>query len=1049
MRPILLPVAFALVGIGFISGLYLLIERHQFYERETALRRVAQENAAALEDFRTFYSAEVVGRLRGTEVPITHEYKTSDGAVPLPATLSIDFGEYLEQQGSDTKLQLLSDYPFPWRDRPALSSFASSSLLAFRNGEKEGSFETVILDGVETFQYAAPVRLSASCIDCHNTHPQSPKTDWNVGDVRGVQLVSFPVTQTSLSNEMNEQTFTDIVTFVSAFFLLSFFVILIGQNRIKRAFSTINEMAVTERQRSAELEFSKSQADDAASRLNAVLQNINDAIITISEDGIIESANRAALDVFGYDLESFLGKNISVIMESRDGQRHDRFLERYLAGQGGRILGSTRQLTAVRSDGHTFPIELSISEVQIGNRRLFSGVIRDITERVRYEQELREKEAEARLLSLVASQTDNGVIITDPNGVTEWVNEGFTRITEYSLEDMLGRPPGRVLQGPATDRHVVAAIRKAVQERKPFSQSLLNYTKSGRPYWVAIDSQPIFDVQGNLRNFIAIERDITDAKERESALEQAREQAEAANQAKSHFLATMSHEIRTPMNGVIGMTGLLMDTRLDSKQSQYAEAIRNSGESLLQIINDILDFSKMDAGQLSLEVTPFDFRNLIDGTLEILTPRALAKGIALDTHIEPDIEPFYTGDPGRIRQVLVNLVGNAVKFTDEGNVIVHVRKGASKGRVSVAVTDTGIGIPPESHDVLFQSFSQVDTSSARQFEGTGLGLAICKQLVDLMKGEIGFRSALGAGSTFWFEIPLGMPDAEEIRRLQVALEFSTDVKASEEPSNQVGTDGLSQSLDNKHLRILVAEDNVINQQVARGYLEKMGHHVDVVGNGLETVQALRNIPYDLIFMDVQMPEMDGLQATYAIRNMAPPASQTCIIAMTANAMKGDEERCIAAGMDGYISKPIQREKLAQAMDAYMLNRGEKPFLGNRAFDADIGDVDTSILSEIQSDLGYDAMITILWGFLADARSRLTEIERCLEAGNTPAMAQQAHSLKGAALSVGLLSISNEAARFEQETRSHSALESATLRDALGSKLNALETWLNTAGQTGV
>lgn len=529
--------------------------------------------------------------------------------------------------------------------------------------------------------------------------------------------------------------------------------------------------------------------------------------------------------------------------------------------------------------------------------------------------------------------------------------------------------------------------------------------------------------------FFGVAQDITERKLQEVKLKEAKEDAESANRAKSQFLAVMSHEVRTPMNAVLGLIGLILDTELDSVQRRYLTQSRESGQHLLEILNDILDLSKLEAGKFGLENTDFYTVDLVTGVIALLEARAMEKGVALEYSVEPEARLWCNGDPGRLRQILLNLVANAVKFTDEGSVVVTVsRQQQVTSRVSLLfkITDTGVGIPESEQHRLFEAFHQAEDAYRRKYGGTGLGLAISKRLTELMGGQIGFESAAGKGSTFWLSVTLTQG------REGQSTSDATRPGSSAVPSPR---------------RILLVEDSPANVLVAATLLRNAGHTVDTAGDGREAVEAIRSFPYDLVLMDLSMPEMDGFEATSRIRGLSGDRAHIPIIAMTASSMRGDREKCLAAGMDDYISKPVDKLTLLGAIAKWIGGSAE----GTQAtqLGSENAVLDRAGIERLIADTDKSAASRLLGMFMTETRGRLDRIVNAVTLQRYDVVQKEAHAIKGSSGTFGAEQLRRQVEQLEGACLQSDQALIEDLTDKvllLGEKtLEALEDYLETVG----
>ena len=835
--------------------------------------------------------------------------------------------------------------------------------------------------------------------------------------------------------------------------------------------------------------------------------------IAISEGGRILEVNKSFAEMYGYEASEVVGMPALdfVVPESREAVR------RHISSHA----PEPYEVVSLRKDGTTFDTEVRGKKALYQGRTVRITALRDITERKNAEKRFRE--AEQRYRTLV--ERVPAVVYMQEIGSQDsamYMSPRIEDMTGYSPDDCKDPDLRWRMVHPEDRGRMQSEDEHTVEPGEVFTTEYRVVHRDGHTVWVRNEAVVVEDEVSGSRYWQGFMIDITERKRAEEALREnerqlrkARERAEEANRAKSEFLANMSHEIRTPMNGVIGMTDLLLDTRLDEDQREYAETVRSSGQSLLAILNDILDFSKIEAGSLGLETINFDLRREVEEVAALLAGQAHEKGLELASYVEPGTPTAVQGDPFRLRQVLTNILGNAIKFTEKGEVILRaelVEDNPDTVTVRFEVSDTGIGMSEEQRSRLFSPFTQADASTTRRYGGTGLGLAISKQLVLMMGGEMGVKSEPDVGSTFWFTTRLekrsgvrraapvsraglrglrvlivddhetnrrilhkqitswGMRDGmaenggEALDLLRAAADRGEAYDLAVLDMQMPGMDGLqlartinaepaisstrlvlltsigvninedarlagvevvlskpvrqsqlhdalatmlgtsTQKQDQPSLEdmrpagsasptsedrpsrghVLLAEDYPVNQVVAIRMLERSGYQVDPVNNGREAVEALSKLPYAAVLMDVQMPEMDGYEATAEIRRREGAARHTPIIAMTADAMQGDREKALAAGMDDYIAKPVQREDLDAVLGRWIPGQ-EPPALDLSVLESRRGP---------QEDGEPDKLARIVGLFIDDVPLRLQELRLAVERGEAQKVEETAHMLKG-------------------------------------------------------
>ncbi|MHA7900302.1 MAG: PAS domain-containing hybrid sensor histidine kinase/response regulator [Henriciella sp.] len=709
---------------------------------------------------------------------------------------------------------------------------------------------------------------------------------------------------------------------------------------------------------------------------NAVIDAALDCIIMMDQDGLVVEFNPAAEKVFGYTREEAIGAVLADLVipkNLRDAHHHG--LTHYLDTGEHKVLNKRVEVPATNKAGDDLLVELAISPVEFGGTTFFSAYLRDITEAKAAQEKL--LASEERFQSLFELSPDAIVVINGKGELLD-ANNLACKLAGYSKEEMLNKSAIEFV-APESLGQALSGMRTASNgETVRVQMEFLN--AEGRKVPTELLGRRIESADGAL--YYGVIRDISERLERERQLRDSKEAAEKANVAKSDFLANMSHEMRTPLNGVIGSLSLVERDGLGEQISGLITAAERSAETLLTLIDDLLDLSRIEAGEIDLEVSAFDPAELSTIVNEVFHPLAEKKGITLTADVSA-AGKMIKSDVGKIRQVLINLVGNALKFTQRGAVAVSIDYDGDdrNGRLSLEVRDTGIGISKRDQVVLFDRFKQADSSRSKSHGGAGLGLAICKQLADIMDGSITVSSAPGVGSTFTFSVPVDRAD-EEINLVE----------------DQVENDGPLSG------RVLIAEDSETNAMVAKKMLDKMGLEYEHVMDGAAAIDAALSGDFHVVLMDVSMPHVDGLEATRILRQRG---FTTPIIAMTAHALKGDRDHAFQVGMSGYVTKPVRPKALRGALQKWLKPAAHTP----EAKEHHMSALDQDAIQEVwDGDLETYAEIGRI--FLDELSWRLPGLKE----SNAHELEHHAHSLKGAASNIGATELSRLAAELEEMAR---------------------------------
>ena len=744
-------------------------------------------------------------------------------------------------------------------------------------------------------------------------------------------------------------------------------------------------------------------AQENLERYRKIIDNARDIIFLLDLDGRILEANNSAVDMYGYTMEELCNMNIRAIREDWGFAQS----QMELADQGGIFFETFHK----KKDGSSFQVEVSSQGMNIGNKQILFSIIRDITERKRAEKDIRINQGKYyHLFMNMKSAYAYFKLIYDENNkpidmrlldVNNAFKELFGTRKDVETGNYYTKLFRTMLNGIIVQHYNEIVVGRSIDIEEFYSPI---YNK-----WLSVS---IYSPYKN--DVVTIISDITEMKQSELKLISTKEAAEAANRAKSEFLANMSHEIRTPINGMMGMVDLTLLTELTFEQQDNLKTAKNCANSLLNIINDILDFSKMEAGKLSIEAITFDVKELVEDLVKSYSPRVEEKKLDLMYSFSSSIPSYLIGDPNRLRQIINNLLSNAVKFTKEGNIFLSIKtviKSEEQIVLEFQIKDTGIGLAPEDMGKLFQSFNQVEQSFTKKYGGTGLGLAISKQLVELMGGNISVNSQKGVGSTFYFNLPFLIGQALDMNTIQ-------------------HTNNIINSYSK--LNILLAEDDLTNQKVIMKMLMGRGYEVDLASNGLEALEFYHQKKYDIILMDIQMPEMNGVDVAQRIRQMEKDKKHTPIIAISAYALKGDKERFLSIGMDAYISKPIDMKDLYFTIERMISQIGiQETSIPDNIFVNDKGEVQF-LMSNMETSNSNNVQL------IEELLDKIELLDGAISKDNLMMIEEVAHSIKSISNELDFIELKELSFKIELAARRGNLVDAVKNINKIKGEFNTLQ-----------